>query len=107
MTYKTRPLLGRRECPSHSHVTPAGLVIPGNRRQPSTSTSTSTPLISLPTKLVCGGGLVVIATCIVILVVTHTDTQPTDTPPQYSVLVIGGTTSQGVTHSVENINLGR
>ena len=92
MTYKTRPLLG-----NDSHTTPAGLVY---RRQG------STPLLSLPTKLVCAGGLVVIATCIIILVVTHTDTYHVEQTPQYSVLVIGGTTRHGVSQSVENIYQG-
>ena len=80
---------------------PAGLVIPDNRRQTSHS-----QLISLPAKLVCAAGLLVIVTCAVILIVTHVDQGEQAPEAQFRVLVVGGLTSEGVTTSVEEVSLG-
>lgn len=82
-----------------SHTTPAGLVIPDNRRQPS-------QLISLPAKIVCATGLLVIVSCAAILIVTNTNQEEEVEEAQYNVLVLGGVNDGGVTTSVEEVHLG-
>ena len=66
----------------------------------------SKELVSNCGKIVCVCGLVVIAACITILIVTNTLEEETISNAGMKLLVIGGESSEGLTNSVEEISLG-